>query len=142
MNAITPEGNANSPLQRKKGKFPRSARLLRHADFDRVYKQGKRHFAPHLTAFYLPRAEGQGFRVGLTVSRALGGAVDRNRIRRRLRDAIRQLMPLSQVGIDLVINPKKSLRTAAFSEVLRDLARTWDVVQQKVGSPASRKAVT
>ena len=137
MNAIAPEGNANSPLQRTKGKFPRSARLLRHADFDRVYKQGKRHFAAHLTVFYMQRAAGEGFRVGLTVGRVLGGAVDRNRIRRRLREAIRQRMPQSQAAIDLVINPKKSLRTADFSEVLRDVARAFAVVQQKAGSPAS-----
>jgi ribonuclease P protein component len=135
VNAITPEGNANSPLQRTKGKFPRSARLLRHADFDRVYKQGKRHFAAHLTAFYLSRSEGEGIRIGLTVGRVLGGAVERNRIRRRLREAIRQRIPHSLVAIDLVINPKKSLRSADFSEVLRDVTRTFAVVQQKLGGP-------
>ena len=67
----------------------RTARLLRHADFERVYKQGRRHFATHMTVFYLRRAEGQGLRVGFTVGRVLGGAVERNRMKRRLREAAR-----------------------------------------------------
>jgi hypothetical protein len=37
-------------------RFPRSGRLLRRADFERVYKQGQRHFAAHMTFFYLPGA--------------------------------------------------------------------------------------
>ena len=39
-----------------KANFPKSRRLLRHADFERVYKQGRRHFAAHMTVFYLRRA--------------------------------------------------------------------------------------
>ena len=41
-----------------KGTFPRSARLLRHADFERVYKQGRRHFSASMTVFYWQRPEG------------------------------------------------------------------------------------
>ena len=40
-----------------KGAFPRSARLLRHADFERVYKLGRRHFSATMTVFYWPRPE-------------------------------------------------------------------------------------
>src|SRR6202140_4326396 len=39
----------------KTARFPRTARLLRHADFERVYKQGRRHFSANLTVFYWPR---------------------------------------------------------------------------------------
>ncbi|HMD28753.1 MAG TPA: ribonuclease P protein component, partial [Steroidobacteraceae bacterium] len=63
-------------------RFPRSARLLRHADFERVYKQGRRHFSASITVFYWPRPAvlagtragapaPQGLRVGFTVGRAL-----------------------------------------------------------------------
>ena len=38
-------------------RFPKSARLLRHADFERVYKEGRRHFSALMTVFYLPRVE-------------------------------------------------------------------------------------
>src|ERR1700685_4486928 len=94
-------------------RFPRSARLLRHADFERVYKQGRRHFSASITVFYLPRPEPEaptsGLRVGFTVGRALGGAVQRNRIKRRLREAVRR----SALGaaVDVVINAKKSVLT-------------------------------
>ena len=81
---------------RAANRFPRSARLLRHADFERVYKQGRRHFSASLTVFYLQRPETEaarsatsGPRIGFTVGRALGGAVQRNRMKRRLREAVR-----------------------------------------------------
>ncbi len=74
------------PLLPSGATFPRAARLLKHADFDRVYKQGRRHFSSHMTVFYLRQAEGEA-RIGFTVGRVLGGAVVRNRIKRRLREA-------------------------------------------------------
>src|SRR5205807_8977280 len=86
----------------KRAKFPPSLRLLRHADFERVYKQGRRHFAAHMTVFYLARAEGT-LRVGFTVSKVLGGAVDRNRMKRRLREAVRLQRPDNSLAMDVVI---------------------------------------
>src|SRR5437879_13763969 len=73
-----------STSQQSKKRFVKGQRLLKHADFDRVYKQGRRHFAPHMTVFYLARPNetntgARGQRVGFTVSKALGGAVHRNR---------------------------------------------------------------
>ena len=85
---------------KKAARFPRSAKLLRHADFERVYKQGRRHFSALMTVFYWPRPEvnasaemriaarptvpaPHGLRVGFTVGRVLGGAVERNRMKRR-----------------------------------------------------------
>jgi Ribonuclease P. len=52
-------GKANQDAKPKMAKagFPRSARLLRHSDFERVYKQGKRHFSASITVFYLHRQE-------------------------------------------------------------------------------------
>jgi hypothetical protein len=44
---------------KKAARFPRTARLLRHADFERVYKQGRRHFSASMTVFYWPRPEPQ-----------------------------------------------------------------------------------
>lgn len=121
-------------------KFPRTGRLLAHADFDRVYERGKRHFASHLTVFYLRRETGggkpgegkpgEGMRIGFTVSRALGGAVDRNRMRRRLREAVRLLRPEKTPPVDVVINPKKSLRTAEFADLLREVGRAFEVIQK------------
>ena len=118
------------PIQREK--FPRSARLLRHADFERVYKNGRRHFSTNMTVFFLGREPQDGaMRVGLTVGKALGGAVVRNRMKRRLREAVR-LEGLRQVAADVVINPKKSLLAAEFPELRNEVGRAFQVIEQKL----------
>jgi ribonuclease P protein component len=125
-----------------KAGFPRAARLLKHADFERVYKQGRRQFSSHMTVFYLRQAEGglpdavlpKNARVGFTVGRALGGAVERNRIKRRLREAVRlRRAALQGAGaIDVVINPKKSVLTSKFSLVLDEVGRALDAIAKKM----------
>jgi ribonuclease P protein component len=75
-------------------------------------------------------------RVGFTVGRALGGAVQRNRIKRRLRAAVRQRRAVLQGagagGIDVVINPKKSVLTLEFSVVLEEVGRALDAIAKKL----------
>jgi len=135
----------------KAGRFPRAARLLRHADFERVYKQGRRHFSASMTVFYWPRPEVSvaapagrraentpGLRVGFTVGRVLGGAVERNRIKRRMREAVRMTRPVAGVAADVVINPKKALLTADFCDVLSEVKRAFAVIEEKL----SRQAAT
>ena len=143
-----------------KGTFPKSMHLLKRADFQRVYQQGKRHFSGNMTVFYLrtdavaPAASNtqsgevaalceQGaparVRVGFTVPRAIGKAVERNRIRRRTREAVRfhiaELAPLSQT-VDIVINPKRSALTAEFAEISSEVERAFRVVRENGGAPA------
>ena len=112
--------------------FPRAARLLKHSDFDRVYKQGRRHFSSHMTVFYL-RQEAGGARVGFTVGRVLGGAVQRNRIKRRLREAVRLRRGALTGAVDVVINPKKSVLTLEFRVVLEEVGRALDTIAKKLG---------
>jgi len=144
VSAMAPKDGANlsgpSTTKDSGGRFPRSARLLRHADFERVYKQGRRHFSSQMTVFYLSRQKGAGPRVGFTVGRALGGAVERNRTKRRLREAVRRQRRACTVPVDVVINPKKSLLTAEFSKVLTEVRNAFDVIQQKLaGRRAARE---
>ncbi|MGA7647601.1 MAG: ribonuclease P protein component, partial [Terriglobales bacterium] len=85
MSADAPERSGKQPAAKPGASFPRAARLLKHSDFDRVYKQGRRHFCSHMTLFYLRQESASsqsGARVGFTVGRMLGGAVVRNRIKR------------------------------------------------------------
>ena len=112
--------------------FPRTARLLRHSDFERVYKQGRRHFSSQMTVFYLRQGE-SGARIGFTVGRVLGGAVARNRIRRRMREAVRLERMRLTVPVDVVINPKKSVLTAPFQALVDEIAKAFDVISSKVG---------
>ncbi len=132
VSANAPNGSGDVSGHNRGAGFPRNARLLRHADFERVYKQGRRHFAAHLTVFYLRREAGEGARVGFTVSRALGGAVDRNRMKRRLREAVRLHGTGIAVAVDVVINPKKSLLKAEFSDLRNEIARAFVVIEQKL----------
>jgi ribonuclease P protein component len=122
-----------------KGAFPRNARLLRHADFERVYKQGRRHFSASMTVFYWPRPDDKvvGFRIGFTVSRALGGAVQRNRMKRRLREAVRMTWPAAATDADVVINPKKSLLTVDFAAIVNEVTRAFVVIEGKLGKAVS-----
>jgi ribonuclease P protein component len=128
------EGGGDGSGPGKGNSFPHSMRLLRHSDFERVYKQGRRHFAPHMTVFYLPRREEGPLRVGFTVGRLLGGAVLRNRIKRRLREAVRLHGPVS-VAMDVVINPKKSSLNAAFTDLRSEIGRAFDVIESSVRKP-------
>ncbi len=126
-----------------KGAFPRSARLLRHADFERVYKQGRRHFSVSMTVFYWQRPEAEakvsGLRIGFTVSRALGGAVQRNRMKRRLRHAVRLTWPDAGPNADVVINPKKSLLIIDFANVVNEVRHAFVVIEEKLAGKAARE---
>jgi ribonuclease P protein component len=129
-----------APQNAKKG-FLKSRRLLRHADFERVYKQGRRHFAAHMTVFYLGRENvPSGLRVGFTVGKVLGGAVQRNRMRRRLREAVR-LSVQPEVAVDVVINPKRSLLAADFTELQSEIAKAFRVIERSlVSGPEERRS--
>ena len=89
-----------------------------------------------MTVFYWPRPEAaakvSGLRVGFTVSRALGGAVQRNRMKRRLREAVRIAWPATQGAVDVVINPKKSLLTIEFTAVVNEACRAFVVIEEKL----------
>jgi ribonuclease P protein component len=87
--------------------------LLRRADFRAAYEQGMRRGSRHLTAFGRRRGAAGGVRFGFTVSRKLGPAVVRNRIRRRTRELLRRLPEFSG-GCDIVINPRPAGGTAGF----------------------------
>jgi ribonuclease P protein component len=128
--------------------FPKSKRLLRHADFQRVYQTGRRQFTGNMTVFFLRRKEsdddsGTSLRVGLTVGKVLGGAVDRNRIKRRMREAVRSSWPAQQAPIDVVFNPRKSVLELPFADVAQEVARGLQLAVQRAreaqeGQPAKQ----
>lgn len=131
------------------GRFPKSAnparpplagwggksrRLLKHADFQRVYENGRRQFTGNMTVFFLRRAPAaapaEGPRVGLTVGKVLGGAVERNRIKRRMREAVRHSPPC-QGPVDVVFNPRKSVLTMPFDQLLSEVSRGLKLAEQR-----------
>jgi ribonuclease P protein component len=116
-------------------KFPRSKRLLKHADFQRVYQNGRRQFTGNMTVFFLRRpdepAAARGLRVGLTVGKVLGGAVQRNRIKRRMREAVRLSPAVCEGPIDVVFNPRKSVLEMPFAELIGEVARGLRLAEQR-----------
>lgn len=70
-----------------------------------------------------------GSRVGLTAGRVLGNAVERNRIKRRMRQAIRQAQTELTASVDVVLHPRRAVLEAEFSQIERDVLRAFRAVQ-------------
>ncbi len=122
-----------NPSEKSRARFGKTSRLLKHADFDRVYRQGKRHFSANLTVFWI-RAEGSVARrprIGFTVGKALGGAVVRNRIKRRLREAVRMNLAGFSNPVDVVINPKKSALTAEMPKLKQEVSAAFGAIAKQ-----------
>jgi ribonuclease P protein component len=87
-----------------------------------VYRAGKRRSSSHYTVFFRANALPLS-RFGFSIKKALGGAVVRNRIRRRLREMVRCHRGEIPAGWDLVIHPKTSVASAEFAKLTADLLR-------------------
>ena len=101
----------------------RATQALRTADFRKVYDHGTRVSGPLFAAFCLAREDGERARLGLTVPRAIGGSVVRNRIKRRLREAFRLLRTDLNPKWDIVINPRRTALAAPFPDLERALRK-------------------
>jgi ribonuclease P protein component len=83
----------------------RRRRLSRSGEFDRVYRDGSSHATRHLVLYSFPRREEgrDGVRLGVSASRKVGGAVDRNRVKRTMREAFWDLADDLPEGYDFVL---------------------------------------
>ena len=102
--------------------FPRACRLVRRAEYDAVYKEGRRRTSREFTIFLRPNGLDNS-RFGWSIKKALGNAVRRNRIRRRLREILRLHRQEITPGWDIVIHPRSSAATAKFSTLAEDLLK-------------------
>jgi len=102
--------------------FPREARLVRRGAFDAVYRAGKRLASSHFTVFVRSNELALS-RFGFSIKKALGGAVVRNRIRRRVREIVRCHRQEIPAGWDIVIHPKSTVAKAPFAALAEELVR-------------------
>ena len=86
---------------------PKRGRLSRSAEFERVYRQGRSFGNRYLVLHAFPRTDAgeltEGPRLGLSVSRKVGGAVERNLVKRLLREAFVTLSPALPLDVDIVV---------------------------------------
>jgi ribonuclease P protein component len=86
---------------------------LRRVDFEAVYRSGGRRSSAQFVVFFRHNG-GPRSRFGTSVKKALGGAVVRNRIRRRIREILRRNISEIPSGWDLVIHPRRSVAQTSF----------------------------
>ena len=107
--------------------FPKQERIARRADFVRIYDQGRKHVSRYAVLFVAPNDLGHP-RLGITVTRKLGKAHDRNRLKRWVREIYRRrraAIGLEKTSLDFVVNVKAAARTSVFPEFAEDLVRAF-----------------
>jgi ribonuclease P protein component len=114
-------------------------RLRKHAEYQLVYKVSRKQFARQTSYFFMlrqPAADAtpapEGPRIGLTVPKAIGKAVDRNRIKRRMRAAVRSQLHLLDAPVDVVLHPKRSVIDLEFATLQAGVAEVFRRIQQAV----------
>jgi ribonuclease P protein component len=114
-------------------------RLSRSADFDRVFRQGRSHAGRDLVLYVFPRGEEDAEpRLGLSVSRKVGGAVERNRVKRVLREAFALESPRLPTGTDAVVIARSGARDLAERSGLAGVRAALAALVDKVPGAAPR----
>ena len=128
--------------ERGDGRRARRQRLSRSAEFDRVYREGRSHASRHLVLYAFPRgdSDGEEARLGVSVGRKVGGAVERNRVKRLLREAFWTLGPELPDGYDFVIVARPDVRDLAEHEGEQGVERALRALLEKAGFGAGVEA--
>ncbi len=120
------------------------ARLRKHADYQRAYAAGRKWQSASMSWFLAPQQAASGNaglpsgpRVGLTAGKLLGKAHERNRIKRRMREALRRHVDLLPQGHDLILHPRRAVLTLEFAKLEAEIVR---ILSQASAEAARRPA--
>lgn len=105
-------------------------RLRKHADYQRAYAASKKHQSASMSWFLArqpepsgPQSQPAAARVGLTVGKVLGKAHERNRIKRKMREALRRHTDLLPAGADLILHPRRLVLNLEFTKLEAEIVR-------------------
>ncbi|MHB1467715.1 MAG: ribonuclease P protein component [Solirubrobacteraceae bacterium] len=121
-----------------KPRQPRRGRLTRSAEFERVYKRGSSCANRHLVLYSFPTGAPDGPRIGLSVSRRIGGAVERNRVKRVLREAVGEAREQLRDGHDIVVVARPPALGLVEQEGLSGVAGSLRELLERAGVVAGR----
>jgi len=109
-----------SPGQAVRENFSRDDRLRKRREFEECYASGVRVSGRHVQLFLLARKGAANSRIGISAGRRTGGAVARNRLKRRLREIFRRNRAALPPGVQIVVNVRPSAAGATFSDFAED----------------------
>jgi ribonuclease P protein component len=117
--------SASKPAQRKS---LTGVRLRKHADYVRAYAAARKRQSPSMSWFLAPQSPDfapapLAARIGLTVGKVIGKAHERNRIKRRMREALRRHVDLLPAGFDLILHPRRSVLAVEFVQLEAEIVR-------------------
>jgi ribonuclease P protein component len=109
-------------------------RLRKHADYGRVYASSRKQFSKQMSFFFSlrpaeRRSETPGPRIGLTVGKVLGKAVERNRIKRRLRECVRRHAATLTFPVDVILHPRKNVLELDHRTLDREVAQIFRTIE-------------
>ncbi|MFZ0340220.1 MAG: ribonuclease P protein component, partial [Terracidiphilus sp.] len=117
--------------------------LRKHADYQRAYAAARKRQSASMSWFLAPRAPAgpdadatPESRVGLTVGKVMGKANERNRMKRRMREALRRHVDLLPHGFDLIFHPRRNVLSMEFAQLEAEIVR----ILEQAGNDASRLA--
>ena len=116
---------------------PSRGRLSRSAEFERVYRQGRATANRHLVLYAFPNPQAERPRLGLSVSRKVGGAVERNKVKRLLREAFSHAEEELLSGQDVVVVARPAAGELAEREGLAGMDASLAELIAKAGLHAS-----